>query len=129
MTARLTVYVLPRPRLLILLAAEVVQAQVDQKYGNPSAIDNIGAPNAGAGANNAAGPGGSASKTENNVKPAVQENKPVQTNPARGGAAGARGGRSGAAGRGGAAGGAGSKGGAPMGPLYPIEGLSPYQNK
>jgi hypothetical protein len=119
-----------RTRLLILLAADIVQAQVDQKFGNPSAIDNLGAP----GANNNSPAGGSAPKAENsnNTKPAVQETKPAQTGPARGGAAGARGGRGGAAGRGGAGGAGASRGGgggAPMGPLYPIEGLSPYQNK
>jgi hypothetical protein len=42
-----------RTRLLILLAADIVQAQVDQKFGNPSAIDNLGAPGAN---NNSEGP-------------------------------------------------------------------------
>jgi len=110
-------------RLIIILGAEPVPWPSLEKIGTPTNAN----PNAGT------KPGGAATTTNVSVPVAPAAPGPA---PAGRGAmqAGRGGGTSVRVGRGGAAGGprggaGGAGGGAPPGPLYPIEGLSPYQNK
>ncbi|KAL7413747.1 hypothetical protein BDY24DRAFT_414880 [Mrakia frigida] len=109
-------------RLLIVLDVEGV-AQGGEKIGEPKNIDHAINPN------NAQA---QAPTTSAASAPAAAAAKPAPA--ARGGftggAAAARGGASSTSGaRGGRGGGGGSARGGDHGPLYPIEGLSPYQNK
>lgn len=103
----------PQTRLLIILELTVLTT-LDYKIGSPIALPveaptpvPAGASNA-SNANNASGRG---------------------TASGRGGITSARGARGGASGLGGGRAGGMGQGGMPAGPLYPIEGLSPYQNK
>jgi replication factor A1 len=90
-------------------------------------MEKIGEP---VNANPKAGSKPGAAPTTTNVSVPAAPAGAAAPAPARGGMQGGRGGASVRGGRGGAPGPArGGGGGAPPGPLYPIEGLSPYQNK
>ncbi|GAA5900278.1 replication factor A subunit protein RFA1 [Sporobolomyces salmoneus] len=105
-------------RIVIVLTLDVL-GQTDQKIGNPVAIEPTGGTGTGT----------------NRADSAQPEQKPVVPQPARaagGGVGGSNASKTSAAKRGGAASraGGGRAGGSTMdAPIYPIESLSPYQNK
>ncbi len=112
-------------RLVILLECEPIENNTGgpmEKVGNPVNIEGdaavVGA--GGGGSGTGVAPQGQRQQQQQQQgmgRGQGQQQKPVQ-----------RGGFSGGAGAGGR-GGAGAGGNQPAGPLYPIEGLSPYQNK
>lgn len=114
-------------RLIIALGVEPVSKH-DEKFGNPSSVETVSdttapsttAPAAAAAAVASAAAGG-ARGGFSSAKGAAPSTTTI--------AGGARGGLAPAARGGGGANRAGGGRGGDHGPLYPIEGLSPYQNK